>query len=194
MKRIGITGGIGAGKSIITDYLQKRCHCKILQADILAWELEDKGGPCYGKLISLLGDGILSEDGRIDKKIMGAMTFMDPKMTAKVNAIVHPVVKEAAEQEALKAQQEGYEYFFFEAALMFESGCDEILDEVWYIYAPKKERIKRLMKDRGYSRGKALSIMSRQLDYRAFAKKADRIIRNDADVEEVYRQIDKLLT
>ena len=102
-KKIGITGGIGAGKSIITDYLQERCNCRILQADQLAWELEDKGGPCYARLVSLLGDSVLTEDGHIDKKKMGAMTFPDPALMKKVNAIVHPAVKEAAKKEAEKA-------------------------------------------------------------------------------------------
>ncbi len=189
MKRIGITGGIGAGKSIVLNYLQTACHCKIVQADELAWKLEDKGGPCYRPLIDLLGESIVLKNGHLDKKKIGSMTFPDPDLMRRVNAIVHPVVKEAARQEADLAGEEGYDWFFFEAALMFESKCDEVFDEVWYVYSPKKERIKRLIRDRGYSREKAEYIMSQQLSTQAFRAKADRIIRNDADPEAVYRQL-----
>ncbi len=193
MRRIGITGGIGAGKSIVLNYLQTACHCRIVQADELAWKLEDQGGPCYQSLIDLLGSSIVQPDGFLDKKRIGAMTFPDPDLMKKVNAIVHPVVKEAAAQEAVKAEAEGYDWFFFEAALMFESTCDEVFDEVWYVFSPKEERVRRLMRDRGYSRKKAEYIMSLQLSDRAFRAKADRVIRNDGDPAEVYRELDVIL-
>lgn len=194
MKRIGITGGIGAGKSIVLDYIAGICNCRILQADQLAWELEDIGGPCYDGLLKLLGEGILTEDGRIDRKKMGAMIFGCPDLVSAVNRIVHPVVKKEAVKEAQKAEKEGYDYFFFEAALLIESGCDAFLDEVWYIYAPRKERLKRLMNDRGYTREKALSIMRGQLSEKEFRQHADRVIDNSGDPERAYRQCWKWLT
>ncbi len=194
MRRIGITGGIGAGKSIVLNYLQEICHCVVLQADELAWKLEEPDGPCYRPLIELLGEEILSDDQKIDHSKMGAAIFGRADLLAAVNEIVHPIVKREAEKLTLQAEADGFDFFFFEAALLIESTCDEIVDEVWYVYAPRKERIKRLMRDRGYPREKVCAIMAGQLSEKAFRARADRVITNDGDTEKVYRQLRKWLT
>ncbi len=111
-----------------------------------------------------------------------------------VNAIVHPAVCAFAKEEAKKAAKDGYDYFFLEAALLIEGKCDAIMDEVWYVYAPRYERIRRLANDRGYSREKILSIMKRQLTEREFRRHADRVINNTGDPEQIGRQLQRWLT
>lgn len=194
MRKIGITGGVGAGKSIILDYLRTHCHCMVLQADELAWKLEEPGGPCYQPLIDLLGEGILGDDQKIDHGKMSAAIFGRADRLLAVNDIVHPLVKREAGKIAAQAEADGFDFFFFEAALLIESTCDEIVDEVWYVYAPRKERMKRLMRDRGYTREKVCAIMAGQLSEKAFRTRADRVITNDGDTGKVYRQLDKWLT
>ena len=194
MRKIGITGGVGAGKSIILDYLRTHCHCMVLQADELAWKLEEPDGPCYQPLIDLLGEGILGDDQKIDHGKMSAAIFGRADLLSAVNDIVHPLVKREAGKIAAQAEADGFDFFFFEAALLIESTCDEIVDEVWYVYAPRKERMKRLMRDRGYTREKVCAIMAGQLSEKAFRTRADRVITNDGDTGKVYRQLDKWLT
>ena len=194
MKKIGITGGVGAGKSIILEYLPKLCSCKISQADQIAWRLEEKDGPCYLPLLDLLGDQILAEDGSIDRKKMSSLIFPDEDLVKAVNAIVHPAVLDEIKREIKEAARAGNDYYFLEAALLIEGKCDTVMDEVWYVYAPKKERLRRLKHDRGYTEAKALSIMKRQMTEKEFRSHADRVIRNDRDPAFVERQLRKWLT
>ncbi len=194
MKKIGITGGVGAGKSIVLTMLGELCKCRISQADQIAWRLEEKDGVCYRPLVELLGKPVLDRNGAIDRKKMAAMIFPDPKLTKAVNAIVHPAVLKETKREIQEAKKDGYDYYFLEAALLIEGKCDTILDEVWYVYAPKKERLRRLMQDRGYSKEKVLSIMARQMTEKDFRLHADRVIRNDREPEAVRKQLEKWLT
>lgn len=194
MKSIGITGGVGAGKSIILDSLPRICSCKVSQADQIAWKLEEPDGPCYRPLIDLLGKQILARDGSIDRKKMSRLIFPDEELVRAVNGIVHPAVLTEIKKEAADARKAGYDYYFLEAALLIEGKCDTVMDEVWYVYAPKRERLRRLMSDRGYTKEKALAIMRRQLTEKEFRAHADRVIRNDRDPAYVVLQLEKWLT
>ena len=93
MISVGITGGVGAGKSAIIEYLRENTNCEILFADRYAEELEKRGNVCYEPLIELLGEDILGEDLEIDRGKMAAKMFGDPILTQGVNDIVHPAVK-----------------------------------------------------------------------------------------------------
>ena len=93
MKVIGITGGVGAGKSEVLAFLSKHYNCRVIMADKAAHQLEEPGGRCFEPLISLLGADILTSEGRIDRQKMAAKIFSDAALLKKVNAIVHPAVK-----------------------------------------------------------------------------------------------------
>lgn len=194
MKIIGITGGVGAGKSKLLEYIHNNYNARIIFSDDAAKETEKKGMPCYDALVSLLGDGILSPDGEIDKKLMASRIFGDDKLLAKVNGIIHPEVKLYIKAEIEKERVLGEkEFFFIEAALLIEDHYDEICDELWYIYADEKVRRERLKASRNYSDEKTDSIMAAQLSEAEFRKGCKRVIDNSGDVEEAYRQIDLFL-
>lgn len=193
MKKIGITGGIGAGKSYVLNIIKENCNCVILKADDVANDLKLPKRACYQPIIDLLSSDILDEDGYIDKAKMAEKIFDDESLLKKVNAIIHPAVKAYILEEFDKAEAEGFDYFFLEAALLIEDHYREILDEIWYIRAPKEVRIQRLIDSRGYSRKKALSIINRQLGDNDFAAGSDKIINNDGDLETVTKQIMKIL-
>ena len=152
VKIIGITGGVGAGKSQVLTYIEENYNCKIIRADEAAHLLEMPGQECYIKLVELLGKDILNDDETIDKKKMADCIFRDKSILEKVNQIIHPEVKKyiinqiAAEQEAKKVQ-----FFFIEAALLIEEHYDEIVDEMWYIHCDADIRAKRLSQTRHYS-------------------------------------------
>ena len=194
MKVIGITGGIGSGKSEILSYLKGRTNCRIIIADRVAHELERQGGACYERIVALLGAGILEADGEIDRAKLAACIFADKNRLAQINAIVHPAVKKYIIAEIAKERKaEKYGYLFIEAALLIEDGYEEILDEMWYIHADKKVRRDRLKASRGYSEEKIDNIMREQLPEEEFYRHCSIVIDNSKQLIDAYEQIDKKL-
>lgn len=194
MKVIGITGGVGAGKSEILSYLMEHCNCRILMADRLAEELEQPGQICYDQLLALLGREILQEDGRIDRKKMAARIFADKSLLEAVNAMIHPAVKQAILQIIRDERETArLDYLFIEAALLIEDGYAEIVDELWYIHTEEKVRRQRLKASRGYTDEKIDSILREQLSEEEFYRHCHYVIENSGSLERVYEQLDKKL-
>lgn len=194
MKIIGITGGVGSGKSAILSYLKDKYNCIVFLADDAAKELEKKGNVCYDRLVDLLGKKILNEDEEIDSKKMAAAIFEDDKLLEAVNGIIHPAVKIYILDSIKKARTEGYDYFFLEAALLIECGYNSIVDEMWYVFAEEKIRRKRLKESRGYSDEKIDSIMNSQLSEEEYRNNSDFVIDNSKTLKNSLRQIDKRLS
>ena len=191
MRLIGVTGGVGAGKSSILAYIQKHYKCRIYLADEVAHLVKEKGENCYYRLVELLGDEVLdAETGQIDKKKMAAMIFEDDKLLEKVNQIVHPEVKNYLEKRIQEAKKDPeIEIMFIEAALLIEAGYKEVVDEMWYIYADESVRRKRLRESRGYSEEKISQIMESQLSEEEFRKSCDFVIDNSGTLRKSYKQI-----
>lgn len=194
MKVIGITGGVGAGKSQILSYLEEHTRCRIIMADRVAHELEKPQGSCYWPIVSALGSEILAEDGRIDKAKMAAKIFADEELLRRINEIVHPAVKEYITGVIAEERASGRnDYLFIEAALLLENGYKAIVDEMWYIHTDEQVRRDRLKASRGYSDEKIDSIMQGQLSEEEFMGQCPVIIDNSGTLDSVYRQIDEKL-
>lgn len=190
MKKIGITGGVGAGKSAVLKYLEEKYKAYIIVADELAKQLEEPGEKVYDALKQGFGEGIIAQDGSLDKKAFSNLIFSDEEALKKANAIIHPAVKGEILKRISEKEAEGCSLFVVEAALLIEEGYDNILDELWYIYADEAVRFKRLEENRGYTREKSLSIMRRQKSDIEFRKYCKRIIDNSEDITETQAQID----
>lgn len=194
MKVIGITGGVGAGKSEILSYIRGKYNCQIILADEVAHMVKEPGQKCYTQLITLLGEEILDADGAIHKVRMAEKIFADKALLKQVNAIIHPAVKEYILQEMAKRKEEGrLEFFFVEAALLIEDGYGKILDEIWYIHTLPEIRRKRLKASRAYSDEKINQIMRGQLSKEEFEKHCQVVIDNSGSLAEAYKQIDEKL-
>ena len=193
MITIGVTGGVGAGKSEILRYLDNNYSCRILMSDNAAKELEAPGGVLYEPLVRLLeeadaGEGtsgpLLLENGEIDKKEMAARIFSDPQLLAKINELVHPAVNEYIREEIEREKKNGEkEFFILESALLIENGYDRILDSMWYIYCEESVRGARLKASRGYSDEKIRSIMMSQVSEDVFRSHCDTVIDNTGDFD-----------
>ena len=194
MKFIGITGGVGAGKSEILKYIKRHYKCEIYLADEAAHEVKKAGTECFDRLVTLLGCDIVGEDGEINKAVMADKIFGDEELLRQVNEIVHPAVKDylMAKYEAA-LENPKLELFFVEAALLIEAGYKELVDEMWYIYADRNVRRRRLMYSRGYSEEKIQNIMDNQLTEEEFREACDFVIDNSGLLADSYRQIDKKL-
>lgn len=194
MRFIGITGGVGAGKSEILRYIQKHYLCRIYLADEVAHEVKKPGTVCYRELVALLGEDVLEENGEIHKGKMADKIFRDQSLLEQINAIVHPAVKQYLLEKLEQAGREkDVELFFVEAALLIECGYGALVDEMWYIYAREPVRRKRLSENRGYSEEKISQIMQAQLSEEAFRKGSDFVIDNSGELEETYTQINHRL-
>lgn len=194
MKTIGITGGVGAGKSQILSYIEKSCSCRILLADEAAHLVKEPGQPCYDELVLLLGKEILREDHFIDKQKMAAAIFADAKLLARVNSIIHPAVKARILEEIKKEREAGVlDAFFVEAALLIEEGYGQLLDELWYIFTKQEVRRARLKASRQYSDEKIDRIFASQLSEAEFRSHCKVVIDNSGSLSDTYMQIDEIL-
>lgn len=194
MRTIGITGGVGAGKSALLEYIKNHYHAYVLMADEAAHLVKEPGGKCYEKLILLLGKEILKADGSIDKKRMADKIFADAELLKKVNQIIHPAVKERIVQEIAEKKAEGKtDFFFVEAALLIEDGYEKILDELWYVYAHTQVRRDRLRASRAYPDEKTEQIMQKQLSEEAYRQHCRVVIDNSGSLADACRQIDEKL-
>lgn len=194
MKLIGVTGGVGAGKSQVLDFLSSHCNCRILLADDVGNEVKLPGQDCYGQLVELLGEEVLDADGRIDKGKMAARIFADRKLLAEVNEIIHPAVKRYIVKEVEKERKAGRAAFFFlEAALLIEEGYGQIVDELWYIHADEEIRRRRLKESRGYTDERIDRIFASQLPEEEFRRYCTRVIENNGDLQETCLQLEEAL-
>lgn len=186
---IGITGGVGAGKSTVLDLLKKR-GARVILADLAAHDLMEPGQEGLCKVVAALGDSFLKENGTVDRKALADLIFHDKKALETMNGIIHPMVWEVMKQEALTAAEQ---LVVIEAAV-FDTAPSDFFDELWYIYADKETRILRLMENRGYSREKCESIIQRQDSEDQYRKRCDRTIDNGGSVEETRAQVEEILS
>lgn len=195
MRFIGITGGVGAGKSAILSHLQEKPRTRVMLADEIAHELMEPGGGCYEKIRKAFeNDDIFLAGGAIDRKKMAAVLFSNEEKRTAVNAIVHPAVKEYVKKTAqMERQRRALDLLVLEAALLIEEHYDEICDELWYIYTREDIRKQRLMENRGYSEEKVHQIFSSQLTEDVYRSHCTVVIDNNGTVEDAYRQIDSAI-
>ena len=193
MRKIGITGGIGSGKSRVLAYLNEACGAVICQADLVAHQVQLQGEDCYRKVVQTFGETILNPDGTINRKVLGGIVFGQPEKLEKLNEIVHPAVNERIREEMKKAQEEGKALFILEAALLTEPVYREMLDEIWYIHVPREIRMERLRSSRGYTDEKMYAVFANQPSEETFTEASDLVIENGGSFEETEKQIDLAL-
>lgn len=191
MKIIGITGGVGAGKSTVLDHLEKQYNACVLQADKISHLVMEPGGICYGQVIALFGKQIIKNDKTIDRKMVSDVVFAHEEMRQKLDDIIHPAVKSYILDKIEEQKKAGYTLMIVEAALLLEDHYDAFCDKVWYIHTDQEIRIERLMSSRGYTREKAENIIARQATEGFFREHADYIIQNNGDLDETWRQIEE---
>lgn len=194
MRIIGITGGVGAGKTEILSYIGENYNCRIVLADEVGHLVKKPGSRCYEQIVGLLGTSILLPDGSIDKARMAEKIFSDYQLLRQVNGWIHPAVKETIIEMIGQARREAnIDFFFIEAALLIEGGLEEIVDELWYVYADLPVRKERLKQSRNYSDEKIEQIIREQLSEEDFRSRCHVIISNNGSLQETRKQIDEKL-
>ncbi|MFV0528808.1 MAG: dephospho-CoA kinase [Lachnospiraceae bacterium] len=188
---LGITGGIGAGKTTVLSYLKENYAVVAVQADHVGYLLMRPGGPCYDPMLSLFGERILNPDRSINRKTVGALVFTNLELLQRLNAIIHPKVQEYIQARIDEERSRGTAFFVVEAALLLEAGYDAICDDLWYIDVDEAVRRERLKQERGYSDQKITNILANQMKPEEFRQRCQYTIRNNGDLAYTYRQIDQ---
>ncbi len=186
---LGITGGVGAGKSRILEILKQEYGARIIQADQVAAALEAPGEPGLLALTELFGTEILDRDGSLDRKAFARRIFTDEKALDMVNQVIHPMTWKKI-QEML--EQEPCPVTAVEAAL-FNEESRSLCRYLVFIDTSEENRILRLMEGRGYSREKCLDIMKNQPDRAYFLQLSDYVIDNNGSLEAVRSQVRRMM-
>lgn len=205
MRFIGITGGVGAGKSQVLSILEEMCNCRIVYADELAASLlqpeTDDQADVFGRgsLIGYIADldwptPVVDSDGYLDRALMAKYIYANPALRQAVDDIVHPAVREVILEIAAEEKHEDkIDYLFFEAALLIEAGYKDVLDEMWYIYADDSVRRKRLKESRRYSDERITGMFEAQLSDEEYRRYCDVVIDNSGDIGELRAQLKAIL-
>ena len=191
MKIIGITGGVGAGKSEVLNFIAGRYDATVVEADQVGYLVMQPGKEAFEPVAELFGPSVVKEDQTLDREKIAQIVFEDRQLLEKLNAIVHPAVKRYIRRAIQMEQEAGTEIFVVEAALLIEDKYDEICDELWYIYADENVRMHRLMKNRGYSVELIRGILANQLSEEEFESHCDFEIDNSGDFQDTVRQIEQ---
>ena len=193
MKIIGITGGIGSGKSYVLNIIKDTEGAYVIEADKLAHELMLPGNDAYDKIVEAFGKGILDENGEIDRGKLRQIVMSDEDKLKTLNGVVHPAVKSYIKDDIEDKRAEDYRYYVIEAALLIQDGYREICDEIWFIQADEEVRIDRLIKSRGYTREVAEEFIANQPDEQYYADNSDIVIENNGSQFLLEATLDLLL-
>ena len=182
MLKLGVTGGIGTGKTTVCEIL-KDLGCFIFSADIAAKEVQEKNQNVIAEIKQLFGDDIY-QNGLPNRKRIAEVVFTDNEKLQRLNAIVHPAVQQAFSDALETAHLSNHRFIIKEAAIMFESGSEKGLDAVIIVAAGLETRLQRL-EARGITKEDAIKRMKNQLSQEALLEKSKYVIWNDEDLEHL---------
>lgn len=188
MRIIGLTGGIGSGKSTVAGFLMK-LGGTVVDADHLAREVVMPGTPAYVAIVGEFGTGILSADRTIDRKALGSIVFADPVARRRLEAITHPAIRKKAEERLALIRQEGTPVVFYMAPLLIEAGATARVDEIWVVYADRETQVRRVTARDGINRDEALQRLAAQMPMEEKKKFGTVIIDNRGTLAETERQV-----
>ncbi|TCT17102.1 dephospho-CoA kinase [Natranaerovirga pectinivora] len=195
MKRIGLIGGVGTGKSIVADILEKYFNSFVIKADTVGHEIIKKGTPSYQLIVDYFGKEILNSEEEIDRSKLGPIVMNEKTKLNKLNSFTHPFIYDYIKNQVLKTMSEGsYQYIVIEVPLMIEAGFDDLVDENWYIHTDLEIRKQRLKDSRNYSDEKINSILSNQLSDEKYRENANYEIDNNGEIDETVQQIKDILS
>ena len=190
MKIIGLTGGIGSGKSTVSRYLVS-LGARVLDADAISHSLTAKQGEALPAIAACFGDAYV-RDGELDRKALARLVFSDPERRAALNAILHPMVQEKLKQGIREAQSEGLTRIILDIPLLLETDCAKLVDCVWVVAADPEVCVQRVMARDGSTREAALARIAAQMPLEEKIRRADEVIDNSSDEEKLKARLKAL--
>ncbi|WP_420544263.1 dephospho-CoA kinase [Tepidanaerobacter acetatoxydans] len=193
MTVVGLTGGIASGKSTVSSLLKDK-GAAIIDADEIAKEIMSKGKPVWVNVVNHFGEQILNDDkSDIDRKKLADIVFSDRIQLEALNSLTHPEILKEIKKQLENYKKAGRKVIVIDAALLLESGLDALVDEVWLVAVDEKTQIKRLiMREKDMAHAQALNRIKSQMPLKEKLKYANRVIDNNAGIEETREQIDEI--
>ena len=193
---IGLTGGIGTGKSEVSRLLGT-LGAEVIEADRVGHEAYESGTPGWREVVEAFGVGVLDADGRIDRKRLGGIVFGDEQARERLNAIVHPIVRQLLEERIAGLEREGARVIVIEVPLLIEaikqqSRWTRMLDEIWVVTAPEEQVVARVRARSGLDETAIRSRIGSQATERERIEHADAVIDNSGSLEGLKRKVTNL--
>lgn len=192
VKIIGITGGIGSGKSAVCRMIRERGF-PVVDLDKLAHEIIEPGKPAYGKIVSRFGKDILDPDQRIERRRLGAVVFSDAGARKDLENITHPEISRVLLEKIEEYRAAGNRLLFLEIPLLFETGMDSWIRPVITVKCPQEVCLRRLSERDGFSASESQARMQAQMDPEEKARRAEFVIDNSGGLDQTRAQLDKLI-
>jgi len=193
MLKIGITGGIGCGKSEVCRLLEEK-GIPIIHADIVAREMIDSNEKIKSQIKATFGDDVYLPDGKLDRKKVANIIFNNEDAKQTINQIVHPRMIQYQKTELEKLERSGkYKFAGVEAALIFEAGAEKQFDVIVVVAALEETVVQRLMERDGLSREEILKRINSQMPLSEKIKRADIVVHNDGSLDELNHEVNRLL-
>ncbi len=191
MKIIGLTGGIGSGKSTVSKFLAD-LGAVVIDADKVGHEVFKPGTKAWQEVVDAFGQGIISADGTIDRRKLGEILFSNPGARAKLNQVMHPLIYEQVKSLIEEYGKKGVAIIIVEAPLLLEVGWKSLVDEVWVTSASEATVIKRLKEQKGLLEAQSLARIRAQLTDEERIRQADVVIDTDCALDELKERVEAL--
>ena len=185
---LGITGGIGSGKGLATEFFRRR-GAEVVDADEVSREVMAAGSPVVGEVAAVFGPGLLRKDGSLDRQALAARVFGDAEAVARLNALTHPAIMEAMRGRVEAAARAGVRLVCVVAPLLLEAGGRGMVDRVLVVTAEEGERIRRVMARDGLAEEQVRARMAAQMAPEEQAREADWVVDTTAGRAEAQRQL-----
>lgn len=191
---LGLTGKTGSGKSTVAAYLKEK-GCYIIDGDVIAREITEKGSKVLPILQQAFGEDILDENGELIRATLAKRAFSSKENTALLNSITHPVIKERSKDEIIKAESLGYKTALIDAAALLDSDCKDLCDKMIVVHAPEEIRLDRILLRDGITKQQALTRIKAQKSDEYYFSHADIIIRNypPYDLQDELLKLEELI-
>jgi dephospho-CoA kinase len=184
---IGLTGGIGTGKSTVAQVLEAQ-GAPILNADLVGHEVYLPGRPAFHEIVDAFGRDVVGDDGKIDRKKLGAIVFGDPKELAKLNAITHSRMKGMMREKLADLEKAGHAIAVLEAALLLEAKWDDLADEIWVTVTPPDTAAERVAQRSGLAKEQVMERIRSQMSNDDRVKRANVVIDTSGDMASTETQ------
>jgi dephospho-CoA kinase len=190
VKLIGLTGGVGSGKSTVATMLRD-LGAVVVDADEATHAVYEPGTPGFEAVIREFGDYYI-RDGRIDRQRLGELVFKDAASRRRLNAIVHPLVREWMAARTVEAAERGAEVVVQDVPLLFENGLERLYSSVILVYVPEEMQVERLVNGRGFTPERARAVVATQVPIEEKRRRAHHVIDNSGTVEQTRAQVEEL--
>ena len=192
MLLIGLTGGIGSGKSTVAAMLRDQ-GIRVVDADQIAREVVEPGQPALAELVEVFGQDILNDDGSLNRQELANRAFVTEEATNALNTITHPRIEQETQRQFDLAAAEKENFLVYDMPLLVERGLHEEMDMVIVVHTDIEERVRRLVEHRGLDEDDVRRRMSHQVDDVTRLASADVLIDNNGSVDHLRKQVDDFL-